>query len=589
MEGAHSNAELLKSFWIFLGFEVEDGKFKRGEERIAGVSASITKLALVAGGAAIGVGAFVEKVSKGMAATAHFAELNQTSARSGQAWIDMGKAFGISQEATLDSLTTMNSRLAEAARHLGRGRLLFERFGLSAKDANGHIKSLDELMGDVADKMASVSAPERLLLARRFGLDPKMALLMSGGRGALEAQRARAEGMNPLSERQYQQAVELQKQWHTAEIVVGRLSQLLGAALFPAMSKVLDKFIAWGKSVNLTSKSQIVKFLNLFVDVVMKLWNGLSRIFDVGMRVVDWLDRFHIATGLATTAVALFLSYKFAKYLSDVWTAARKVTAAIRAMATAEGLANAKSMLLGGAFIGLLLIAEDLYQYFTGGKSWTRAMLNHHPLVLAAFYGLVAAFIAVKVAAGWAAISSAAAWVAALGPIGWAVAGVLALIALIIWKWDWFKKVGIAVGHAVSGVLHAMYDDTKRLIAWIERAAEAVKNFLAEWSGFNAVKSFLIKHNIVSTETGSKSAPAPAGSTRMADGSLRYQVTAMQPQWMADGSKQMVSKTSTITQHIDAPITINSNDPVGAGNEVKRHLDRVLRDANRNAQDAVYQ
>jgi hypothetical protein len=545
-----------------------------------------------------GLGVFVERVAHGMAEIQHFAELNEVSARSGQAWVDVAKEFGLSQESTLDGLTTMNSRLAEAVRHLGRGRMLFERFGFSAKDASGHVKSLDELIGDIADKMASVSAPERLLLARRFGLDPKWALLMEGGRHALEARRDRAAGLNPLTDGQYEQAVKVERVWHTAEIRIGVLSRLFGAALFPALSKALTKFTEWAKTVDLSARSPIVKFLTLFVDVVMLLVTWLSRAFDSGMRVWDWLKKMHIAIPLVSAATAVLVAYKLGGWLWKVWLAAEAASKAMRGLGTAEAIAARNGLLLGLALLLAALAAEAIYGYFVGKKSVVSILHDKFPaavdIAVAALAALTAAWVAAKIAA----IQAAIAQLVALGPIALLVAG-LALVAFTIWYvWNRWDKATSKMKFALeflAAPLVLLTLLTKYLYKNWEDLTGVVRRFigvLQELSGYSAVKDFLVQHHVI--ENAQKAYAFLGGPDGSGPGLLPGHLIngGLFPAAAGDlalATGRLLSRDTHITQNINAPITVHSTDPVAAGDEVQRKLDAMKRDNIRNAQSGVYQ
>lgn len=86
--------------------------------------------------------------------------------------------------------------------------------------------------------------------------------------------------------------------------------------------------------------------------------------------------------------------------------------------------------------------------------------------------------------AGWAmmgvqalinAAKMAAAWVIAMGPVGWVIAAVIALVALIIANWDTVKRVTVAAWTAVSGALVAAWNGIK---SFVSGAISAVVGFI---------------------------------------------------------------------------------------------------------------
>ena len=100
-----------------------------------------------------------------------------------------------------------------------------------------------------------------------------------------------------------------------------------------------------------------------------------------------------------------------------------------------------------------------------------------------ALLGVRAALAAAKVVAGWVlmgiqsligAAKMAAAWIIAMGPVGWVIAGVVALVALIVANWDkvsaWTKKAWSAVSSAVSKAWTAV-------TGFVSRGVASVVNF----------------------------------------------------------------------------------------------------------------
>ncbi|WP_157641219.1 phage tail tape measure protein [Longispora albida] len=71
----------------------------------------------------------------------------------------------------------------------------------------------------------------------------------------------------------------------------------------------------------------------------------------------------------------------------------------------------------------------------------------------------------------------AAAWVVAMGPIGWVIAFVIAVVALIIANWDTVKKATVAAWEAVWGAIKTVW-------SWIVAAVTWYLNFiLSIWRG----------------------------------------------------------------------------------------------------------
>jgi tape measure domain-containing protein len=100
----------------------------------------------------------------------------------------------------------------------------------------------------------------------------------------------------------------------------------------------------------------------------------------------------------------------------------------------------------------------------------------------------VSAATAVRVVAGWvlmgaqsllAAARMAAAWVIAMGPIGWAIAAVVAVVAVIVTHWQQVKDMTVAAWKAVAGAVTGAWD---AITGAVSAAVSAVTGFLsAHW------------------------------------------------------------------------------------------------------------
>jgi phage-related protein len=107
--------------------------------------------------------------------------------------------------------------------------------------------------------------------------------------------------------------------------------------------------------------------------------------------------------------------------------------------------------------------------------------------------GVQSALAAARVVAGWVlmgvqsmiqAARMAAAWFIALGPVGWVIAAVVALAALIIANWDTIKNATVAAWGAVVNWVKSAWEWIKNTVAAGARFAMAV--VMAHWNALKA-------------------------------------------------------------------------------------------------------
>lgn len=109
--------------------------------------------------------------------------------------------------------------------------------------------------------------------------------------------------------------------------------------------------------------------------------------------------------------------------------------------------------------------------------------------------GLQATLNAAKVVAAWVlmgfqsmiqAARMAAAWIIAMGPIGWVIAAVVGLVAIIILNWDNIRNFTVTVFQAVASFLTTVWNN---IVTWVTQAITNIRNTVT--NVFNAVKGFI--------------------------------------------------------------------------------------------------
>lgn len=111
------------------------------------------------------------------------------------------------------------------------------------------------------------------------------------------------------------------------------------------------------------------------------------------------------------------------------------------------------------------------------------------------FAVMIAGWVASAAAAMASAVVMAAAWFIALGPIGWVIAAVVGLVALIVWKWDWVKEKTRAIWTAVSEFVGTAW-------GWIREKISGAVNVISTVISSVLVPIFRTIFNVVSTVIG---------------------------------------------------------------------------------------
>lgn len=72
------------------------------------------------------------------------------------------------------SFENLSQTIGEAAQGIGRGAVVFQKLGLSAKDAQGNVKTTTQVLDEVKEKIKDLSKAEQSAYIQRLGLDRTM-------------------------------------------------------------------------------------------------------------------------------------------------------------------------------------------------------------------------------------------------------------------------------------------------------------------------------------------------------------------------------------------------------------------------------
>lgn len=224
------------------------------------------------------------------------------------------KRVGGAPEDLNDGLSKLNILIGQAAQGVGTGVGVFEDFGISAKDSNGHIKNATDLMGELHGKFNKMGKEKQIGFAEELGLN---------------------EGMLKLLQTSDKELSNLTKQAQKYGVMTKHQGQVAGA-FNDSLANLQQVF----QSIFYTLMEDVVPVIQKFTDwigsaLVMIREHSVALKFFIGI-----LGALGIAFKLVTTEATL----------ADI--AIMAIPLAIVAIAAV-----------------IALVAEDFYQFFTGGQS----------------------------------------------------------------------------------------------------------------------------------------------------------------------------------------------------------------------------
>jgi hypothetical protein len=434
---------IIDSLLISVGFKINpeglEGFAKKTEEAkhmALGLGAALA-------GAVYGIEHMVHGAVERMGGIQDFSEQMGLSARSVDALGRVARENESSLEAMEGGLRSMTMMAGQAAQGVGRGAMIFKRFGINVKDTNGHVKSTDQLLGDVADRLQRLpSLAQKQALGARLGFDPATIKLLSEGRAHFNKLREDALAANPFQESDYEQAELTEKAFRKAGDAVTKLKERLAIGLLPTVNVLLARFKGWAQDEN----------------NINKIRDAINKVVEVAGFLVRHM-------GLLVSVLATMKAHAYGTMIMG-W------GAALTSMAASAGKGASMVALLGAGFkamqgiltagvLGLLILAaEDLYTFHRGGVSVTGWMLTKFPqavdAMVVALDVLGAAFIGLSLSSG------------PVGVFAFAIGGIIISAMALKDAWNpvmqWFGEAWDSLADKVASWVNTM-DTPLRLAA----------------------------------------------------------------------------------------------------------------------------
>lgn len=189
------NAEIMKSFLISLGFDIDGAGAAKFDATVAGVTRSVIKLGAVVEGAALSVVAFTTKIASGLD------ELYWASQRTGATVAGL-QSVGYAASQTGSSAAAARGSLESLARFMRTSpgaEGFLQRLGVQTRDASGQMRSMEAIFTGVGQRLSSMPYYRANQYAQMLGIDENTLMAMRRGLGDFNAQysqMAKAIGFN---------------------------------------------------------------------------------------------------------------------------------------------------------------------------------------------------------------------------------------------------------------------------------------------------------------------------------------------------------------------------------------------------------
>lgn len=225
------------------------------------------------------------------------------------------------------------------------------QLGISARDANGNIKSSTDLLLDLSDKFTTLTQKQAVDFGEKIGLDESTIRLLQEGREGINALTDEAFALGGvLSDVAAKDAADFNDALLRLRFGFIGIVNTVTAKFFPVFTEIAKKI------------SDFVKANKGWIDL------GISQVIE---GVIDGFEMFEGAISSVIDFVADLIpeSVKFNGTLDATKAIAIAVAAALASLAASVVAAAAPFVAAAAAVTGVVLAIEDLYTYLNDGDS----------------------------------------------------------------------------------------------------------------------------------------------------------------------------------------------------------------------------
>lgn len=375
-----TNDRALEGFFVSLGFDIDDEGLTEMADKVRATTHLMgTMVGLITGPVAAGLGLFVSMTARSMEALDDFATAEGVAAEAVQELGFAASVSGSSIDAVKNSISGLNRVTGEAALGVGRGRQLFQKLGLSAKDASGQVKGFDALIGEVADKMQGMSLQESIALASKLGIDNSMVTLLRQGGDALEELRTEARELGVMSNEQVKIGATLGVTMTRWQTVLSAIKNEIAVGLMPAATEIVTEMKEWLLVNRKLLQANLGLAIRVFTGILGQAWEWARAFTTTMIDLVRWLLQFKIVLYAVIAATGIFISMQVARVFGVLMIA---VVAATRALWAFNFAATLVPALIGAIIIAVGLLIDDFFVWKEGGESLLGELLGGFPQVV---------------------------------------------------------------------------------------------------------------------------------------------------------------------------------------------------------------
>lgn len=312
--------------------------------------------------------------------------VNDAAARTGvgvvalQEYAHAAKLSGSDAETMFSVLTKLANTMSNAAGGSKEAAAGFAQLGVKVTNAEGKLRPVEEVFDEVAARLGEIENPTDRA-GKAFDVFSKQAQallpMFAEGEKGLEAMRSQFHDLGiGMSVEGVAAADAFGDSMDTVLAVLASFKRDLGEPLMAALMPVIEAFLQWVMINRELIRSRIGNFAQLLINTMRGLWKIMSALVAVAEGLAYWWKLLAMVVGSFLVAKFVLLNATLLETLvawglntvAAIAYGAVSVAAAGKA-ALAWLAAAAPVVLMTAALLAAVLVAEDIYGFFTGADS----------------------------------------------------------------------------------------------------------------------------------------------------------------------------------------------------------------------------
>lgn len=210
--------------------------------------------------------------------------------------------LGSSVDAVQSTIENLTANIADASIHGSAG---FSRLGVSVREANGDLKTADQVLFEVGKSLRNMnfSKTQQQSLASSLGIDKSLIPLLNSSESSIQNLINKAKELGIVNKQSSQSMLALSNSASTLKFGLNAIKNSLAIALAPAIKDIVEKFTDFliaHKNLIDNGIKKLVEFLVIFID-------SLHRIIPIVLTMIGIFTTWRIVSAiLAGTITSIF-------------------------------------------------------------------------------------------------------------------------------------------------------------------------------------------------------------------------------------------------------------------------------------------